>query len=536
MELFKPNNNNAFARDPSHAENARANTMAPAGPSEDLSRTKTIYGSDSGFTTRFNANAKIWELYLDHAERAAKEQVEIWKTWLDSLLIFAGLFAGVVASFVVDVTDNSESNNTPQPSPTRTLWTSGLWFCSLIITIFGAIMGVLAKVWIANFIPVSNRREAEDAHLRLMLDKQAERWRLERVILVIPLLVQIASFLFAFGFAIQTFNSNIVVGVIIAVLVSTGVAAYLVSTIIATQSSRSFPFRTPLSDLLVYLKKLRKPIAPDAEQHNNLQLKPSVDLDLAGIWRDKLIKSRNKKNVNEAIAELVRQWPNIDEWQNYFCQPEVLKVLLHQLSEYVMLESYYKTKVREELCSYLEGLMQLVHHVDSNPLGLLHVSSLKDILSNSLQPKGPLFHWNIFPEDIRPLAFCVRIHILALEKQSGSFLGDIFEDVVAECPWENMFYYVRDTHRFKFLVAACRGLIEGQKMTQIISTHILSLSLARASVRGLISEPIGPNEMLKKAEIFEQEYLTKLLESVVKYWMLQMQLNDVMLNNHSERV
>ncbi|KAF8993220.1 hypothetical protein BDQ17DRAFT_1253107 [Cyathus striatus] len=71
--------------------------------------------SKSGFNTSFRTDAKIWELYLDDAERVAKERVELWKTWLDSLLIFAGLFAGVLASFVVDATDDSNGNVRPYP-------------------------------------------------------------------------------------------------------------------------------------------------------------------------------------------------------------------------------------------------------------------------------------------------------------------------------------------------------------------------------------------------------------------------------------
>ncbi|RXW24835.1 hypothetical protein EST38_g993 [Candolleomyces aberdarensis] len=36
----------------------------------------------------FRADAKIWCLYLEDAERVAKEKAELWKTGLDSLLIF----------------------------------------------------------------------------------------------------------------------------------------------------------------------------------------------------------------------------------------------------------------------------------------------------------------------------------------------------------------------------------------------------------------------------------------------------------------
>ena len=39
----------------------------------------------------FRSEARIWDLYLDDAEREAKERVELWKTGLDSLLIFVSV-------------------------------------------------------------------------------------------------------------------------------------------------------------------------------------------------------------------------------------------------------------------------------------------------------------------------------------------------------------------------------------------------------------------------------------------------------------
>jgi hypothetical protein len=36
----------------------------------------------------FRKDAKVWYLYLEDAEREASEKAELWKTGLDSLLIF----------------------------------------------------------------------------------------------------------------------------------------------------------------------------------------------------------------------------------------------------------------------------------------------------------------------------------------------------------------------------------------------------------------------------------------------------------------
>ncbi|KAF8985376.1 hypothetical protein BDQ17DRAFT_680318 [Cyathus striatus] len=145
---------------------------------------------------QFKPDAKIWELYLKDAEEEARENAEVWKNGLDSLLIFAGLFAGVVSSFVTSVGSGSSDSRQALPSD---LWIKGLWATSLLVTLFSAVMGVLAKAWSVKFIPVSSKREAKDAYQRRILDKRAKRWQLERVIKFIPLLIQIAAFLFAAG-------------------------------------------------------------------------------------------------------------------------------------------------------------------------------------------------------------------------------------------------------------------------------------------------------------------------------------------------
>ncbi|KAF8983550.1 hypothetical protein BDQ17DRAFT_1377901 [Cyathus striatus] len=414
-----------FARDPNQAEAAGAAT--PQGSQQgdiDPGISKPTPEAptkepNTKFKTDFREDAKIWELYLDDAERVARERVGLWNTGLDSILIFAGLLAGVVASFVVEVTVDSNGNS-PTPSlsmqspSTRSLWTTGLWCCSLIITIFGAIMGVLAKTWISNFIPVSRKRGAEDAYKRLMLDKQADHLRLGGVILFIPLLVQIASYLFAAGFAVILFDSNTAIGTVVAVLVGIGAAAYLITTFIAARLPETFPFRTPLSDILKNLKYLR----------NLRSLRNSKDVynvELAEIWLEKLIESPNPSTVNETIAELARQWDEkfFDQWRDNFCHPDVLNILLGRIKDYVKPEPDY---ARDELYLHMECLMHLVRYIELKPPSNIN-SLILQILQKYLEPDGPLYCWNVFREDVRPLAFClVRTHIMILLAKFTPFI------------------------------------------------------------------------------------------------------------------
>ncbi|KAF8997697.1 hypothetical protein BDQ17DRAFT_1283721 [Cyathus striatus] len=393
----------------------------------------------------FSLDAKIWAHYLRDAERVAKERAERWKTWLDSILIFAGLFAGVVASFVSNGTSGSL-----QPTSESSIWISGLWFCSLVITIFGAVMGVLAKTWITNYTPVSDGK-AQDVYYRLLLDRQAENWHLERVILVIPLLIQIASFLFAIGLAIQTFSTNRAVGIVITVLVGAAVAAYILSSIIATANPQSFPFRTPLSDLLTFLKhNFFQAYKKRQEERGNISFLKSVvvevlvslkrlyvrsdnagnrdrevknantwtiqpaDKELAKILMEKLLIPTHASYVDEALLELNRlEWEMLDaKWRDYFCQPFVLECSLGKLDDYMTSGAYKKATRYEALHSHIKFLMHLIIHFESKQDLVLN-EALHRGLNKSLKDGG-LQRWDIFQEEIRPFAFCLRTHVLLL--------------------------------------------------------------------------------------------------------------------------
>ncbi|KAH6903216.1 hypothetical protein BKA70DRAFT_1031124, partial [Coprinopsis sp. MPI-PUGE-AT-0042] len=224
----------------------------------------------------FNENSKAWAMYLQEAEENAKEQAEVWKTGLESLLIFAGLFAGVITSFLgesrkklrlgyqeallLDIRSalrNERPSDVAYQPTTDQLWVNGLWFTSLLVTLFSAIVAVLARSWLVSYVPISNRKEAKDAHKRWILDERAERWKLQKVITVIPQLVQLAFFLFSLGLGIQVYHDNKTLGAFILSLVVGGTLLYLVVTALPlVLPPDSCPFQTPLSEILRDLQEL----------------------------------------------------------------------------------------------------------------------------------------------------------------------------------------------------------------------------------------------------------------------------------------
>ncbi|KAF8981827.1 hypothetical protein BDQ17DRAFT_1438202 [Cyathus striatus] len=387
-------------------------------------------------------------------------------------------------------------------------------------------MGVLAKAWSMKFIPVSRKREAKDAYQRQILDKRAKRWQLERVIKFIPLLIQIAAFLFAAGFAVQSYVDNQRIGKLTTIFASIGLGIYLVATVIPVFYPSS-PFETPLSDLFIFVKELFLGSADDDEDIDAWSER-DIEGELADIWLNKLIKSPKVLQVDEAIAELTRQWSTLQlKWQKHFGSSDTPNIIVRRLREYMVLGFHNKSEEHEELCYHFLSLLQLTHFYESLEL---HDTSLPlcRALTDTLKPLGPLHRWNVFPEAVRPLAFILRTHLmifagrgdLDIRPHANSPFTDVTLVETEDRPWENMVHSVQSRHRLNFLIAACRGLAEGARNSQTVSSFILSMSIAKVAVVGPTIEWSGDvsSDQKSKAEAVAKKYVIKLFATIARKW------------------
>lgn len=151
-------------------------------------------------------SARIWQAYLDECQTYDAEMVEVWRDTIDVLLVFAGLFSAVVTTFVVQtlqslqldfnqvsasllfelvsvqralangtsVDDVPSSQLTPTSSfspSSLIVWTNGLWFVSLSLSLTIALVAVLTKQWIHHYISVPSgtpRYRSRIRHFRYM--------------------------------------------------------------------------------------------------------------------------------------------------------------------------------------------------------------------------------------------------------------------------------------------------------------------------------------------------------------------------------
>jgi hypothetical protein len=494
----------------------------------------------------FRSDARVWYLYLEDAEHEAKEKVERWKAGLDSILIFvsmvlvcffdrcltalqAGLFAGIVLSFIIDarrdLPKNLEQNllsdiRNMVPGASIDMahnqvswnWIHALPLTSLYITLFNVFMGVLAKTWLVKFAPCTTRREAADAYQWYRRNKQAESWCLETVVTLVPLLVQqITIFLFLAGLIVQNITDGQTFGHGLLAFCIAGCTIYLTVTILPLFAPYS-PFNTPLSDLLLCLGSL--PSKRFRLAKSGLQVKTDINEALAEILYDKVICSPNPTYVDEAATEIAL--PSFKKkCIDYLCQNDAPQHLLTRFRLCWSTSTDDLVKRNETLRIYLLAFLKFVDHLeeiaaslpkDASTAGTLSkYNHLLNALRTSLEPGYPLHRWNNLPDSLQSLSLRLKMQILSTltpvpkdHWESKEFMLpelDLHPSEMSDRSWGLAFQAIHPNNRLPFMLATCRGVVLGERIVKTSSALFLGLSLAK----GKLILPFGTGSAINTA-------------------------------------
>ncbi|PBK88653.1 hypothetical protein ARMGADRAFT_937324, partial [Armillaria gallica] len=133
----------------------------------------------------------IWSIYLDEAADFDANMLAEWWDTIDVLLVFAGLFSMVLTTFVVQTSQNMQpdyneasmlllfeilkatalnsscisipSSPTDFFSPScSNEWLNSLWFMSLTLSLIMALVAVLVKQWLHQYIAVISDSSARN--------------------------------------------------------------------------------------------------------------------------------------------------------------------------------------------------------------------------------------------------------------------------------------------------------------------------------------------------------------------------------------
>ncbi|KAF8889954.1 hypothetical protein CPB85DRAFT_1231347, partial [Mucidula mucida] len=181
---------------------------------------------------------RIWKTYVEESIKVDTNQVADWTDALDVLLVFAGLFSAVVSSFVSQtyqslLVDHSEvtsyltyesinlqrakdanislstiprselaPNSTSDPSLTA-VCVNGLWFTSLTLSLTTALIAVLTKQWIHQYMSFSQTGgPRERTQLRQARADNLEAWNVPVIIGLLPVMMHVALGVFLAGLII----------------------------------------------------------------------------------------------------------------------------------------------------------------------------------------------------------------------------------------------------------------------------------------------------------------------------------------------
>ncbi|KAJ7153306.1 hypothetical protein C8R46DRAFT_912628, partial [Mycena filopes] len=223
------------------------------------------------------ASAKIWSVYIGEAEKYDKALVESWKSDMEGMLIFAGLFSASLTAFLIESykTLNPDQGDTTirllsqisdqlaasasgttfdiQPPGAFTPSTSALvcntlWFLSLGLSLTCALVATLLEQWARDFIHRSEIRSAPLIRARIFsfLHYGLKRFSMHIVVEIILLLLHTALFLFFAGLVAFLVPVNDAMAMLAGVMLAMVVGIYLLLTVLPLQYLDS-PYRTPLS-------------------------------------------------------------------------------------------------------------------------------------------------------------------------------------------------------------------------------------------------------------------------------------------------
>ncbi|KAJ7797657.1 hypothetical protein B0H14DRAFT_2466772, partial [Mycena olivaceomarginata] len=226
------------------------------------------------------ASAKLWAVYISEAEKYDKALVESWKSDMDGLLIFAGLFSASLTAFIIEsyktlspdqgamtITllaqishqlDTSSSNTsmaTTDPSFTTpsaaTLACNILWFFSLGLSLSCALFATLVQQWARDFVQRTEMRPSPVTRARIFsyLYFGMQRFGMHTIVGFIPLLLHLSLLLFFAGLVAFLRPINQVMVIVAALMLGLISAIYIWLTILPIISSDA-PYRTPLSNVV----------------------------------------------------------------------------------------------------------------------------------------------------------------------------------------------------------------------------------------------------------------------------------------------
>ncbi|KAJ7701662.1 hypothetical protein B0H16DRAFT_1902589 [Mycena metata] len=221
--------------------------------------------------------AKLCAVYVSEAEKYDKALVESWKSDMDGMLIFAGLFSASLTAFIIEsyktlnadsgsrtvvllaqislqlsAAASGTSTSLPAPDifvvPTTSLVCNAFWFISLGLSLSCALIATLLEQWARDFLHKADMCSAPVVRARVFsyLYYGLKRFNMHTMVEILPLLLHASLLFFFAGLVAFLIPVNNIMVFIAAAILALAVIVYGGLTLLPL-FYLDCPYRTPLS-------------------------------------------------------------------------------------------------------------------------------------------------------------------------------------------------------------------------------------------------------------------------------------------------
>ena len=342
-----------------------------------------------------------------------------------------------------------------------------------MLTLISALAAVLAKGWLAKYVPASpgvSSGHACERHLRAM---RVQQWRFDALIGGVPFLIKIALFLFFAGLVIFVLDDNRGIGFTILAFTIVIGAAYVVWTILPWLSP-ACPFQTTVSAFLPGIAKnamYRKDRASSYKVHisNSSKLlsmwsKPDPAELEAAILSWIIINSTVEKNIEEAVKTIAGMpSKHFGVLQKVMAEWGTITILCERFSRLFTFSPGLPVTATD--ANLAAAYLYALHAVSIDPKSLLPCLEL-------LKDGKPLHRWDNLEPCLQLLAFCTRSEILLVAGKDD--YNESWEETKRNLWSMNQAGSPRNVQRM-LMGAAIRSVVASESKTlQKIGTIVLS--------------------------------------------------------------
>ncbi|GJE87261.1 hypothetical protein PsYK624_033440 [Phanerochaete sordida] len=288
------------------------------------------------------APAEGWPYVEDYMKTYDDGVMEDYAEDVDTLLVLDGLFSAVVTAFAaISYTllqpDNTQAtvqlllhistqlssltvvppyiNSTVLPSnagigsfqpTTAARWINSLWFLSLVLSLTSALLGILAKQWIREYLKWNSATGAprDNILVRQIRAEAWDDWHVPALIASIPALLELAIVLFVCGLTAFLWTLDLVVAIVMTISVVLFTVLVVVLTVLPTVFKRC-PYRSPTAwAILVFWKFIRRRLLGRLLRRFYVEDEDGQDGVKQG-WRSQDLKSVRLETLVDSDGDIV---------------------------------------------------------------------------------------------------------------------------------------------------------------------------------------------------------------------------------------